>query len=66
MWRPGIGAIHPVTGRALSWNPTHDRGRGVEAIVAYSEGLLLGSDTVRVGNEYHARLSGFPLYRPSP
>ena len=24
--RPGIGAIHPSTGLALSWNPTKERG----------------------------------------
>jgi hypothetical protein len=61
VWRPGIGAINPVTGKALPWNPTHDRGRGVEVIMAYPGGLLVGSDTVHTGYEYHARLSGFPL-----
>jgi len=61
VYRPGIGAIDPDSGRALPWNPTHDRGNGVEVILAYPGGLLLGSDTVHSGREYHARLSGFPL-----
>jgi hypothetical protein len=59
--RPGIGAIDPATGRALPWNPTHDRGRGVGVLVAYPGGLLAGSDTEHAGNEYHARLCGFPV-----
>jgi len=61
VWRPGIGALDPETGRALAWNPTHDRGNGVEVIVAYPGGILVGSDTVHAGGEYHARLCGFPL-----
>ncbi|WP_412538193.1 PKD domain containing protein [Longispora sp. K20-0274] len=59
--RPGIGAIDPDTGKALDWNPTKDRGVGVEALVAYPGGLLVGSDTEYMGHEYHARLGGFEL-----
>ncbi|GIG59958.1 hypothetical protein Lfu02_43300 [Longispora fulva] len=59
--RPGIGAIDPDTGKALAWNPTKDRGVGVEALVAYPGGLLVGSDTEYMGHEYHARLGGFEL-----
>lgn len=59
--RPGIGAINPTTGTALSWNPTRTRGVGVEALVATSTGLLVGSDTTELGHEYHARLGMFPL-----
>lgn len=61
VWRPGIGALDPDTGKALRWNPTHDRGHGVGVIVAYAGGILVGSDTVHAGGEYHARLCGFPL-----
>ncbi len=58
--RPGIGAINPTTGKALSWNPTRSRGVGVEALVATSSGLLVGSDTDKLGHEYHGRLGMFP------
>ncbi|WP_228011004.1 replication-relaxation family protein [Nonomuraea phyllanthi] len=58
--RPGIGAIHPVTGKALSWNPTRERGIGVKAFYAHRSGLLVGSDTTRLGREYHARIGMFP------
>jgi hypothetical protein len=58
--RPGIGAIDPATGKALSWNPTRERGIGVKAFLAVKEGLLVGSDTTRLGHEYHARVGMFP------
>ncbi|WP_233507069.1 hypothetical protein [Spongiactinospora gelatinilytica] len=59
--RPGIGAIHPVSGKALRWNPTRDRGIGVKAFLPHRRGLLVGSDTTRLGREYHARVGMFPL-----
>ncbi|WP_336209720.1 hypothetical protein [Nonomuraea sp. LPB2021202275-12-8] len=59
--REGIGAIHPRTGKALSWNPGRERGIGVKAFLAHSGGLLVGSDTTRLGREYHARIGMFPL-----
>ena len=42
--RPGIGAIDPNTGRALSWNPTKDRNHGTEKIFATPAGIWVGSD----------------------
>ncbi|GII88493.1 hypothetical protein Ssi03_64830 [Sphaerisporangium siamense] len=59
--RPGIAAIHPGTGKALTWNPTRDRGIGVKAFLAHKGGLLVGSDTTHLGHEYHARVGMFPL-----
>lgn len=57
----GIGAIDPVTGQAIrSWNPGRRRGVGAEELLAQSEGLYVGSDTTRLGNEYHARLGLLP------
>lgn len=57
----GIGAIDPTTGRAIrSWNPGRTRGVGAEELVAQREGLYVGSDTTRLGGEYHARLGLFP------
>ncbi|MEZ0071566.1 hypothetical protein [Planotetraspora sp. GP83] len=58
--RPGIGAINPVTGKAQSWNPTRERGIGVKAFLTVKKGLLVGSDTTRLGHEYHARVGMFP------
>jgi len=58
--RPGIAAVSPSTGKALSWNPTRTRGHGAEALHATSRGLLVGSDTTELGHEYHARLGMFP------
>ncbi|MQA86958.1 MAG: hypothetical protein GEV03_20590 [Streptosporangiales bacterium] len=57
--RPGIAALDPRTGKALGWNPTKSRGRGVEALVASPRGLYVGSDTDRLGGEYHARIGMF-------
>ena len=59
--RPGIGAVSPTTGRALSWNPTRSRGVGVRVFVATPHGLLVGSDTDQLGHEYHGRVGMFPL-----
>ncbi|GAA1476978.1 hypothetical protein GCM10009623_14240 [Nocardioides aestuarii] len=57
----GIGAVDPATGRAIrSWNPGRTRGVGAEELVAQAEGLYVGSDTTRLGGEYHARLGRFP------
>lgn len=62
--RPGIGAISPSSGKALSWNPTRDRGHGVEALVASSNGLYVGSDTDNIGGEWHQKVAFFPLDTP--
>ena len=37
--RPGIGAINPTTGLALSWNPTKDRGVGGKDLLVTARGL---------------------------
>jgi len=59
--RPGIAALNPVGGKALSWNPTRTRGHGVETLVATAQGLFVGSDTDELGHEYHGRIGMFPL-----
>ncbi|SFQ20114.1 hypothetical protein [Actinomadura madurae] len=61
--RTGIAAIDPDSGKSsdIPWNPTRDRGVGVEALVATSNGLLVGSDTDQLGHEYHGRVGMFPL-----
>jgi hypothetical protein len=60
VWRPGIAAIDPSTGRALSWNPTRTRGVGAQELVATARGLYVGSDTEHLGHEYHGRIGQFP------
>jgi hypothetical protein len=59
--RPGIGAVSPSTGRALSWNPTRTRGVGVRCFLVVPHGVLVGSDTDQLGHEYHGRIGMFPL-----
>lgn len=59
--RVGIGAIHPVTGKALPWNPTRARGIGVRVFVSTPYGLIVGSDTDQLGKEYHGRIGMFPI-----
>ncbi len=59
--RVGIGALNASTGKALSWNPTRDRGVGVRAFLVTANGLTVGSDTDRLGKEYHGRVGLFPL-----
>jgi hypothetical protein len=58
--RPGIGAIGPTTGLALSWNPTKDRGVGGKDLYVTAQGLWVGSDTTHIGGETHARIALMP------
>ena len=59
--RPGIGAIDPVTGRALAWNPTKSRNHGTMVLFATSRGLWVGSDGERFGGEDHVGIGFAPL-----
>lgn len=58
--RPGIGAIHPDTGRALAWNPTKTRGVGGRELLLTGQGLWVGSDTNKIGREVHEKLALLP------
>src|SRR3712207_7022096 len=42
--RPGVGAIDPVSGKALEWNPTKTRGVGTKVIHPTTTGIWFGSD----------------------
>jgi hypothetical protein len=48
--RPGIGAVDPTTGQALSWNPTRSRGRGADLLEMTGLGLTVLSDCAAPGN----------------
>jgi hypothetical protein len=63
--RPGIGAIHPTTGKALPWNPTKSREHGTMVLFVTARGLWVGSDGARFGNEDHAGI-GFAPLDPGP
>lgn len=63
--RPGIGAIDPVTGMALPWNPTKSREHGTMVLFATSSGLWVGSDGANFGHEEHAGI-GFAPLNPGP
>ena len=59
--RAGIGALSPLNGMPLSWNPGRTRGLGAQALLATDQGLWVGSDTDDIGGEYHAKIALMPL-----
>jgi hypothetical protein len=48
--RPGVSAVSPSTGQALSWNPTRSRGRGADFLEMTGLGLTVFSDCAAPGN----------------
>jgi Domain of unknown function (DUF5122) beta-propeller len=59
--RPGGGAVNPVTGMALPWNPVMANTIGGFDFLATDDGLWLGRDGNRIGGEYHRGLAFMPL-----
>jgi hypothetical protein len=58
--RPGIGAIDPRSGKALSWNPTKDRGEGGRDFLVTARGLWVASDTNVIAGETHKKIALLP------
>ncbi len=59
--RPGIGAIDPVTGKALAWNPTKSREVGGRDMLATPEGLWVVSDGNTFAREPRRGIAFLPL-----
>lgn len=59
--RPGIAALNPVDGRALSWNPGKTRGVGTKFIYATSTGIWFGSDGRRFAGVVRDSIAFTPL-----
>ena len=62
--RPGMGALDPINGLPLAWNPGRNpRGAGAYAMFASPTGLYVGSDTDYFGNfqSKHKKIGFFPL-----
>ncbi len=59
--RRGIGAIHPVTGQALPWNPPKPARQGGQDFLATTDGLWVMSDSEKFKGEYHRGIAFVPL-----
>jgi hypothetical protein len=62
--RPGLGALDPLSGVPLIWNPGRNpRGAGADVIFADSDGIYVGSDTDYIGDTHYFRgkIAYFPL-----
>lgn len=59
--RPGIGAIDPVSGMALTWNPRKTRGVGGKDLYTTSAGLWVASDGARFHGELRYGIAFVPL-----
>ena len=59
--RLGIGAINPVTGKALAWNPAKPAVLGGRAFLATPDGLWVGSDSAMFASEARRGIAFVPL-----
>ncbi len=59
--RPGIGAINPVTGMALPWDPRKPAAQGGQDFFVTDQGLWVVSDSTRFGGKYHKGIAFAPL-----
>jgi hypothetical protein len=59
--RPGGGAVDPVTGKALPWNPVMPQQAGGFQILATPTGVWFATDGVRFGGKYRRGIRFAPL-----
>jgi len=59
--RKGVGAIDPLTGYALPWNPSKPARLGGKQFLATPEGLWIVSDSRRINGEQRYGLAFMPL-----
>jgi hypothetical protein len=59
--RPGGGAIDPVTGRALPWNPVMPQQAGGFQILPTATGVWFATDAIRFGGKYRRGIRFAPL-----
>ena len=59
--RLGIGAIDPLTGKALTWNPAKPANIGGRAFLATPAGLWVGSDSAKFDGKPHRGIAFAPL-----
>lgn len=59
--RKGIGAIDPVTGKALAWNPPKPAAQGGQDFLVTAGGLWIGSDSINFNGDYHRGIAFAPL-----
>ncbi|MBI2711051.1 MAG: hypothetical protein HYX34_15380 [Actinobacteria bacterium] len=59
--RAGIAALDPASGLPLSWTIQRERGIEVGTLTVTAAGLYIGSDSSKIGNEWHPRLAFLPV-----
>ncbi len=59
--RPGGGAVDPVTGKALPWNPVMPQQAGGFQILPTETGVWFATDGVRFGGKYRRGIRFAPL-----
>jgi len=59
--RPGGGAVDPVTGMALPWNPVMPQAAGGFDILATPTGVWFATDGIRFGGKYRRGIRFAPL-----
>jgi hypothetical protein len=59
--RPGGGAVDPVTGKALPWNPVMPQQAGGFQILPSETGVWFATDGVRFGGKYRRGIRFAPL-----
>ena len=57
--REHIGAVDPVTGKAVEWSPGTNSYEGNKAMVATSRGLITGGDATTQGGENVGRIAQY-------